>query len=254
LINTLLYYRSNIGTTMSSDWKTIKGELAEMSREDRRKRGYHCGEKFVQLQSVPTWKDYFLDKEDALKEKRQDDKKEYEVNEDLNTKISIWRGDITTLEIDCIVNAANESLLGGGGVDGAIHRSAGEHLLDECRTLEGCETGDAKITSGYELPSSNVIHTVGPRGIKPDLLKSCYEKSLTLMMENDKKSIAFPCISTGIYGYPSDEAAPVAIQTVRNFILKHSEKVDRIIFCLFLEKDVKIYETLLQTYFPVKED
>ena len=171
----------------------------------------------------------------------------------LSDKVSIYRGDITKLEIDAIVNAANNSLLGGGGLDGTIHRAAGGFLLAECKTLYGCGTGESKITSGYKLPAKNIIHTVGPVGEKSKLLKSCYQSSLELLKENNLKTIAFPCISTGIiYGYPSEKAAPVAIKTVKEFIKKNPDKVDRVIFCLFLDKDVEIYEKLMQEYFTVK--
>ena len=170
----------------------------------------------------------------------------------LSDKVSIYHGDITKLEIDAIVNAANNSLLGGGGLDGTIHRAAGGFLLAECKTLYGCETGESKITSGYKLPAKNIIHTVGPVGEKSKLLKSCYQSSLELLKKNNLKTIAFPCICTGIYGYPSEKAAPVAIKTVKEFIKKNPDKVDRVIFCLFLDKDVEIYEKLMQEYFTVK--
>ena len=169
---------------------------------------------------------------------------------DLSHKVAIFEGDITKLASDSIVNAANESLLGGGGIDGAIHRAAGPLLLEECRTLGGCGTGEAKITSGYDLPAKNVIHTVGPRGEYPDKLKAAYENSLKLMLKHNLKHIAFPCISTGVFGYPGEKAAKVALTTVREFLVEHHEKVDKIIFCLFLEKDVKIYYQNLELFFP----
>lgn len=135
--------------------------------------------------------------------------------------IRVWQGDITTLDVDAIVNAANSSLLGGGGVDGAIHRAAGPQLLAECRTLGGCPTGEARITKGYDLPARHVIHTVGPvwkggdRG-EDDLLASAYRNSLALARQHDLTSIAFPAISTGIYGFPPDRAARIAVATIRD--------------------------------------
>lgn len=137
-------------------------------------------------------------------------------------KISIDSGDITKLKLDAIVNAANKSLLGGGGVDGAIHRAAGGELLAECRTLHGCETGEAKITKGYNLPAKHVIHTVGPiySGSSQDPVKlaACYRNSLELAKANDVHSIAFPAISTGVYGYPKEDAAEIAVKTVKAWL------------------------------------
>ncbi|CAD0100305.1 unnamed protein product [Aureobasidium mustum] len=180
-----------------------------------------------------------------------------------NDKICVIRTDITKLEVDAIVNAANESLLGGGGVDGAIHRAAGEELLRECETLDGCDTGDAKITDGYELPCKKVIHTVGPvywrtkkHGKHTSLLQSCYRRSLDLAAENDCKSIAFSALSTGVYGYPSNEAAATAIGEVKKWLDtdEKADKLDRIIFCNFMEKDEDAYYEWLPKYFPPTQD
>lgn len=164
-------------------------------------------------------------------------------------KIELYKGDITKLHIDAIVNAANTSLLGGGGVDGAIHRAAGYELLEECKTLNGCFTGNAKITKGYRLPAKYIIHTVGPvwyggKKNEAEKLASCYRKSLTLATSNSIKTIAFPNISTGVYGYPKKEAAEIAIREVKNF-LKINTGIEKVIFCVFDDENYKIYDRLL---------
>ena len=166
------------------------------------------------------------------------------------TELRAIQANIVTLQVNAIVNAANSSLLGGGGVDGAIHRAAGPQLLEECRKLGGCKTGEAKLTKGYKLPAKFVIHTVGPvwRGGKsgePDLLASCYGNSLAIAAENGIRTIAFPSISTGVYGYPIELAADVAVKTVRDTVQKLS-KISEVIFCCFSRGDLEIYESCLQ--------
>jgi O-acetyl-ADP-ribose deacetylase (regulator of RNase III) len=165
------------------------------------------------------------------------------------SKIELIQGDITQLKVDAIVNAANKSLLGGGGVDGAIHRAAGPELLEECKLLNGCETGEAKITKGYYLPAKNVIHTVGPvwsEGLKNEveLLRNCYQNSLQIAVENKIKSIAFPNISTGVYRFPKDLATKIAIRTVEYF-LKTTKKIKKVYFVCFDDENFNLYNSIL---------
>jgi O-acetyl-ADP-ribose deacetylase (regulator of RNase III) len=165
-------------------------------------------------------------------------------------RIDVQQGDIVRLEVDAIVNAANTSLLGGGGVDGAIHRAAGPELLAECRTLGGCPTGEARITKGYKLPARHVIHTVGPvysgRPQDARLLTSCYQNSLKLARENKVGSIAFPAISCGVYGYPIEDASKIAFSTCLEFI-QQTGTPDQVLFVLFSEGDRMVYERYLRT-------
>lgn len=164
----------------------------------------------------------------------------------ISNKIEIHKGDITKLEVDAIVNAANNTLLGGGGVDGAIHRVAGNELLAECRLLNGCNTGDAKITSGYNLPAKFVVHTVGPvwnggGNNEKELLASCYRKSMELAVKKSVKTIAFPNISTGVYGFPKLEAAVIAKNEVEYF-LNQNNQLRKVIFVIFDEENYTIYK------------
>lgn len=166
----------------------------------------------------------------------------------MEERIKIIKGDIAEIKAGAIVNAANKTLLGGGGVDGAIHRAAGPKLLEECRQLGGCKTGEAKITRGYNLPAKYVIHTVGPiwqggdKGEK-EKLAACYRNSLKMAAENNIKSIIFPSISTGAYGFPVEKAAPIALKEVRRF-LEENNNIKEVIFVLFSEKDLQIYQEL----------
>ncbi|MFP6854788.1 MAG: O-acetyl-ADP-ribose deacetylase [Opitutales bacterium] len=162
-------------------------------------------------------------------------------------KITILRGDLTRLEVDVIVNAANQTLLGGGGVDGAIHRAAGHDLLAECSALDGCETGQAKITDGHNLPAKHVIHTVGPvwgggARREPKLLASCYRNSFRLAREHDLRSLAFPAISCGIYRFPFEQACRIALKETLAFIEAHPGALDEVIFCCFDQEAVERYE------------
>ena len=168
----------------------------------------------------------------------------------MDGKIVLMKGDITELDCDCIVNAANRSLLGGGGVDGAIHRAAGPQLLEACKKLKGCPTGEAKITPGFNLPARYVIHTVGPvfagKGQDPIDLANCYWNSLELAKAHEAKSIAFPCISTGVYGYPHRQAAMVAVTTVKKWLEENDDYEIKIIFCAFDQRNYRCLEMELE--------
>lgn len=162
----------------------------------------------------------------------------------------VVKNDITELEVDAIVNAANKTLLGGGGVDGAIHHAAGPGLLEECKKLCGCEVGEAKITKGYGLSAKYIIHTVGPvygseAGREEELLAACYKNSLLLGEDRGIKTIAFPCISTGVFAFPKNKAAEIAVRTVDNFVHEHPETFESIIFVTFSEPDFEIYKRIL---------
>ncbi|XP_071464814.1 ADP-ribose glycohydrolase MACROD2 isoform X2 [Marmota flaviventris] len=234
-------------------WREEKERLLKMTLEERRKEYIRD---YVPLNTIPSWKEEMKGKNQNDEENTQET---LQMKKSLSEKVSLYRGDITLLEIDAIVNAANASLLGGGGVDGCIHRAAGPCLLAECRNLNGCETGHAKITCGYDLPAKYVIHTVGPiarghiNGSHKEDLANCYKSSLKLVKENNLRSVAFPCISTGIYGFPNEPAALIALGTIKEWLTKNHHEVDRIIFCVFLEVDFKIYKKKMSEFFPVDD-
>ncbi|XP_062427740.1 ADP-ribose glycohydrolase MACROD2 isoform X2 [Rhea pennata] len=235
-------------------WREEKERLLKMTLEERRKEYLRD---YVPLKDIPTWMEDIKSKNESDGESTKGDP---QGKKSLSEKVSLYRGDITLLEVDAIVNAANSSLLGGGGVDGCIHRAAGPYLVAECRNLSGCETGQAKITCGYDLPAKYVIHTVGPiaRGHLTDAhkedLANCYKSSMKLAKENNIKSIAFPCISTGIYGFPNEPAAVIALTTIKEWLSKNHNEVDRIIFCVFLEVDYKIFKKKMSEFFPIDDD
>lgn len=171
----------------------------------------------------------------------------------MKDRIELIDGDITLQQVEAIVNAANKSLLGGGGVDGAIHRAAGPELLAECRTLNGCRTGEAKITKGYKLPAKFVIHTVGPvwRGGKANeeqLLENCYRNSLQVALQHDIHTIVFPSISTGIYGFPIQQASRIAAKTVKTFLEQH-EEIKKVTFVCFGQHDYQVYQEVIKEVF-----
>ncbi|KAM4680942.1 ADP-ribose glycohydrolase MACROD2 isoform 3-T3 [Amazona ochrocephala] len=234
-------------------WREEKERLLKMTLEERRKEYLR---EYVALKNIPTWMEDLKSKSEGDGETAKED---LQGKKSLSEKVSLYRGDITLLEVDAIVNAANSTLLGGGGVDGCIHRAAGPCLVAECRNLSGCETGQAKITCGYDLPAKYVIHTVGPiaRGYLTDdhkeNLASCYKSSLKLAKENNIRSIAFPCISTGIYGFPNEPAAVIALNTIKEWLSKNHNEVDRIIFCVFLEVDYKIFKKKMGEFFPLDD-
>jgi len=223
---------------------------SKLTLEERRKR-YHC-RKFTRAEDIITWDQYAKD----LQTQVSDSKIDISADTELNKKIALWHGDITTIETDgAIVNAANESCLGGGGVDGAIHSAAGHMLYLECRTLHGCNTGESKITCGYNLPAKYIIHTVGPVGRDARKLQSCYWSSLQLAVQNNIKTVIFCGISSGIFGYPLYEASTIGLKTVRDWLGKddNRNKVDKIIFCTFLDKERFCYHKLTPLFFPLPQ-
>jgi len=235
-------------------WQNERERKLKLSKEDRRKE---YTRPYVPLEDVPTWKEQSkslpdISESPSFEKLKKQCLYDIKIKEDVDftEKVSTFVGDITKLEIDAIVNAANSSLMGGGGVDGAIHKSAGPLLKKENLNHDGCPTGEARLSCGYNLPAKYIISTVGPQCENQRELANCYRNSLQMAVDNNIKTLAFPCISTGIYGYPNEEAALVALKTVRKFLEEHGQALDRIIFCLFLEVDVGLYTSFLPIIFP----
>ncbi|XP_015178437.1 PREDICTED: macro domain-containing protein CT2219-like [Polistes dominula] len=229
-----------------TSFENKKQEYMNMSLEER-KKSFKSTTKSIN--EIPTWAEYWFKNKSIISVKVSN--QNAKAGMDVAKKISFWMGDITTLEVDAIVNAANSVLIPGGGVDGAIHKAAGPYLKMECATLGRCPAGEAKITGGYSLPAKYVIHTVGPVGKIPEVLEKCYKNCLDLAKVYGLRTIAFPCISTGVYGYPQEAAARVALSTVTNYLINDIDSMDRVIFCLFLNSDKEIYEKLLPSYFDL---
>mmetsp|Transcript_3161 Transcript_3161/g.12105 ORF Transcript_3161/g.12105 Transcript_3161/m.12105 type:complete len:462 (-) Transcript_3161:2372-3757(-) len=245
-------WRSSGGSNFFSRWQPKKLEpWKEPTTLEEKRELYGCGDHFVQCEDLTIWPEYFAHQ----KLKIPQEKSEYTANNELNQKIVLWKGDSTCLECDAIVNAANSSLLGGGGIDGAIHGAAGGHLREECMKLDGCSTGETKITKGYRLPAKHVLHTVGPTREDPVMLASCYQTCLDVAKANGVRTLAFCCISTGIYGYPLRKATHVALKTVREWLENedNANSIDRLIFVVFKfdTKEERVYKRYLPRYFPL---
>uniref|UniRef100_A0A8C8R8Q4 Mono-ADP ribosylhydrolase 1 n=1 Tax=Pelusios castaneus TaxID=367368 RepID=A0A8C8R8Q4_9SAUR len=231
---------AKVDLTTSTDWKEAKTYLKGLNQKQRRQHYYT--KDFITVKDIDTWKK--MAKSARL---MQPGEPRFPKDNHLNEKISLIRQDITKLEVDAIVNA----------VDGCIHRAAGELLKEECRSLNGCETGKAKLSCGYRLPARYVIHTVGPiaqgepSASQEKELENCYKNSLKLAVENKLRTVAFPCLSTGVFGYPSEAAAEVVLRTLREWLEVNKDKVDRLVICVFQEKDEEIYKEKLPFYFPI---
>jgi len=216
------------------------------SLEEQRKR-YACGSRYVTLSKIPS-----IDDDESFHHRHPEPLES--VNHDFNKKISLYRGNITTLEIDAIVNAANSSLFGGGGIDGAIRDAAGRHIDEATRKLNGCPEGQTKMTLGYNLPAKFVLHTVGPMMEKPAALRSSYDTVLEHVATNkDIRTVGLCCVSTGIFGYPLRHATHIALTAVREWLPKHMNDVDRIIFVVFTPSEYDVYKQCIPKYFPTHD-
>jgi len=245
---------------MSDDQEYSPEEYDDELSEDEDEEMEESPRDVIHPTDIPTIGELYKNDPDSFLRpdpKAQLEKTTYQPNLLLLDRVSLFQGDITQLGVDAIVNAANRSLLGGGGVDGAIHSVAGPKLLDECRTLNGCETGGSKMTRGYNLPARHVIHTVGPiyaekfKEEKAAELASCYRTSLELAAENELRHIAFPSISTGIYSYPIVEATRIALSTTRTFLeSEQGSQIENVIFVVWSDRDKDVYQSVLTEVFP----
>lgn len=215
----------------------------------------------ISIDSLPTWSDYYAAniqprKKAIIAKRHASVQGEYEIDKEINKKIMLWRGDITALEADAIVNAANDKLWSGGGICGAIHNASGPKLEEACNVIGYCETGSTVITAGFEAYAKHVLHSVGPTNGDPNLLYSCYISCLDVAVANNVKSVVFCCLSTGIFGFPNGPAAIIAMTAVRRWLEKddNKSKIDKIMFCTFTQEDTQLYDQMATTFFPVEED
>lgn len=262
----------------------IDAEPDPEARLALRRQRYRCGERFVTLADFEPWPLHaeklralpdhttvrdagaagggmWMSRNDTVDITAADTQRRRPVAAELNAKVSLYQGDITALEVDAVVNAANSSLLGGGGIDGAIHGAAGPLLVEECRGLGGAETGETKITKGYALPAAHVLHTVGPIGRGDRQLRSCYRTALELVEQHRLRTVAFCCVSTGVFGFPLVRATHIALIEVRAWLERlaaapadapyNINSVDRVVFCTFRDVEKKTYECVTPAYFPV---
>ena len=262
--------------------QAIDDEADPQRRLEMNRLRYKCGAKFVTADSLRKYpahleelmtlenhttcdldnepRSYWSSANDNIEIEESDVMRREQIQPELNEKIILYKGDITSLEVDAIVNAANESLMGGGGIDGAIHSAAGPMLVEECRPLRGCATGGTKITRGYALPAKFVLHTVGPMGRGDQQLRSCYRTCLELVESQGLRTVAFCCVGTGIFGFPLVRATHIALSEVRAWLARLADapstgynlnSIDSVIFCCFKSSELMAYERIAPSYFPV---
>ncbi|KAJ6228079.1 adp-ribose glycohydrolase macrod2 [Anaeramoeba flamelloides] len=225
-------------------------KTTKLQSQEKRRKKYHCGEDFTSVEDIDTWETFILKNigdDEVLISHDQ-----FPIDSALNKKVALWHGNMVKLEIDAVVNAARSSLLGGGGIDGAIHEAAGQKLREECSRLNCCNHGDTKITTGHLLPAKYILHSVGPIGENKKLLTKCYQSLLNLLIKCKLKTVGLCGISSGLYGYPLEKAVHVALHTTRKWLekKKNADKVDKIVFVTYLTKEWDVYKRLMPIYFP----